>query len=96
MMITVDKLVAFGLVLVYSLIGLVTGGFVMLPGLAISLLPPLTLIWFADELGDFTGYVGRGGVVDQTSPPFLIAGFGWIVLIGMPIYVLFFSGGGGP
>lgn len=94
MMITVDKLVALGLVVVYGTIGLVMGGFILLPGLAISLLPPLGLIWFADELGDFTGYVGRGGVVDQTSPPFLIAGFGWIVLIGLPIYILFFSESG--
>ena len=94
MMVTVDKLVALGMVVVYTLIGSVMGGLVMLPGLAISLLPPLGLIWFADELGEFTGYVGRGGVVDQTSPPFLIAGFGWIVLIGLPIYIVFFSGGG--
>jgi len=37
------------------------------------LLLPLALIWFPEQLGSFTGYVGRGGDIDTETPPGLVS-----------------------
>ncbi|MEN6496670.1 MAG: hypothetical protein ABFD16_20465 [Thermoguttaceae bacterium] len=54
------------------------------------LLLPLALIWFPEELGSFTGYVGRGGRIDTETPPGLVSFMGWFFLVGMPVlgYIL--------
>ncbi len=46
---------------------------------------PLLMIWFPDALGNFTGYIGRGGNVDVRTPPGLMAALGWIALLGLPL-----------
>ena len=51
----------------------------------VYLLIPLSLIWFPEFFGSFTGYVGRGGNIDTESPPFLVAFFGWCFLVGFPL-----------
>jgi hypothetical protein len=51
-------------------------------GFVVILLFPLALIWFPEELGSFTGYVGRGGYIDTESPPALISFMGWLFLVG--------------
>ena len=51
--------------------------------LASSLLPlliPLALIWFAEVLGSATGMIGHGRV-NAPTPPAMVAGFGWVVLL---------------
>jgi hypothetical protein len=44
------------------------------------LLLPLALIWFGDELGDYTGPVPRG-YVDQKTPGCVLKFFGWGLLL---------------
>src|SRR6478672_1064689 len=39
--------------------------------LAVVLLVPLGLIWFPEEVGGFTGYVSRGGYINNETPPAL-------------------------
>ena len=56
---------------------------------ALALLFPLALIWFSETLGDFTGNIGRGGIVNTRSPSWMIAGIGWLILIGLPLLTLF-------
>jgi deoxyribodipyrimidine photolyase-related protein len=58
--------------------------------LNLGLLLPMGLIWFPEEIGGFTGYVGRGGRIDTETPPFLVSAAGWILLVGVPaaIYLL--------
>ncbi|MHC4876984.1 MAG: hypothetical protein ACYTGL_10830 [Planctomycetota bacterium] len=51
-------------------------------GLPAVALIPLALIWFGDELGEFTGMTGRGYVSEQT-PGWMVKGFGWIVLFAL-------------
>jgi hypothetical protein len=51
----------------------------------LCLLPILALIWFGDALGSFTGYVGRGGTIDQESPGCLVCALGWFLLVGIPV-----------
>lgn len=43
------------------------------------MLPPFLLIWFAEALGSYIGPV-RGGYVNKETPPWLLAGFGFLVL----------------
>ena len=51
----------------------------------IGLLFPLALIWFAEPLGQYTGYVGRGGYIESPTPSFLVAAVGWIWIIAILI-----------
>lgn len=46
---------------------------------------PLALIWFAEPLGSFMGYAGRGGSITQETPARMIAGVGWLLLIGLAV-----------
>jgi hypothetical protein len=55
-------------------------------GLAGVLSVPLALIWFPDEIGCFTGSVGRGGQIDAESPPALVSLMGWVFLVGPPLF----------
>jgi len=56
----------------------------------VVLLFPLTLIWFPDELGSLTGYIGHSGHIDTGTPPILVSIMGWLFLVGLPVlmYVL--------
>ena len=54
--------------------------------ISLFLLIPLALIWFPDEIGSFTGYVGRGGNIDRETPPIMITVMGWIFLVGLPLF----------
>ena len=57
----------------------------------VVLLLPLALIWFPDELGRFTGYVGRGGNIDTETPAVLVAFMGWFFLVGLPVLFYFLN-----
>jgi hypothetical protein len=57
----------------------------------IVLLLPLALISFPDELGRFTGYVGRGGNIDTETPAVLVAFMGWFFLAGLPVLLYLLS-----
>jgi len=56
----------------------------------LGLLLPLALIWFPEQLGSFTGYVGRGCNIQTETPSILVSVMGWMILIGLPalIYLL--------
>lgn len=43
----------------------------------------VALIWFPEELGSFTGYLGQGANIDTETPPILLKVLGWCLLIGM-------------
>jgi hypothetical protein len=64
----------------------IDGGFTMdvLKG-CIILLFPLVLIWFPEELGSFTGNIGRGGNISTETPAFLISIAGWFFLLAIPV-----------
>jgi hypothetical protein len=50
-----------------------------------AVLLPLSLIWFPDELGNFTGFIGYGEYVDSKTPSFIISCAGWFFLVVFPI-----------
>jgi hypothetical protein len=53
-------------------------------------LAPLVLIWFDEELGDFTNSRGPsyGQGIDTQSPASAVAALGWIGLVAAPILLL--------
>jgi hypothetical protein len=55
------------------------------------LLIPLGCIWFPEQLGSYTGYVGRGGDIDTETPPGLVSAMGWFFLIGYPVLIYFLA-----
>jgi hypothetical protein len=57
----------------------------------VALLLPLALIWFPDELGKLTGYVGRGGNINTETPPLLVSVMGWFLLLGLPVLLYLLS-----
>jgi len=59
--------------------------------LSICLFIVLCLIWFGEQMGSFTGYVGRGGNIDVETPGWIVCLFGWVLLIGIPIILYFMN-----
>lgn len=53
---------------------------------SLFLLVPLALIWFPDLIGSAVGG-GRG--VNAESPPLVVAGMGWLLLLGAPVAAYF-------
>lgn len=51
----------------------------------LALLLPLCLIWFPEQIGGFTGYVGRGGNINCETPAILVSLAGWFLLVGAPV-----------
>jgi hypothetical protein len=59
---------------------------------AIGVLIPITLIWFPETIDDLflrSRYWGTRSVNRSPSAPWLIVAMGWLLLIGVPLYVLF-------
>ena len=54
----------------------------------LAMLLPLALIWFPQQLGEFTGYVGHGGQIDTQTPAWMVAGAGWFLLVGLPLLLI--------
>ena len=51
---------------------------------------PLSLIWFPEYWGNFTGSL-RGPSIDQKSPPSVVAACGWFFLLAYPILLLWIA-----
>ncbi|TWT51461.1 hypothetical protein Pla22_42390 [Rubripirellula amarantea] len=51
---------------------------------------PVSLIWFPEYWGQYTGYL-RGTYIDERSPPILISLLGWAFLVPLPLLVAWVS-----
>jgi hypothetical protein len=49
---------------------------------------PLGLILFAEQLGDFRGYIPRAGDIDTKTHPAILEAIGWLILLVLLIFVL--------
>ena len=91
MQITIGKILTLLIAIGYA-VGMVVDAHGVTPDVAkgcVVLLLPLALIWFPEELGSVTGYVGRGGNIDTETPPILVSIAGWFFLIGLPVLIYF-------
>ena len=50
---------------------------------------PLALIWFADEIGAIKDCREGNMYIDQETPGIIIAFFGWLILLGVPAWLLY-------
>ena len=59
--------------------------------LILPVLFPVALIWYPKEINEFTlGLYGEGATINAPTPAFLISGFGWLILLGLSISIIFF------
>mgnify|MGYP000193043558 CR=1 FL=1 len=72
---------------VVAMLFAVGGATVEIAKTSLALLVPIALIWFPEELGDFTGSVGRGGFVNSRTPAVLLSAMGWFLLVGFPAVI---------
>jgi len=91
MQITIGKILGLLIALGYVVAMIVQAGGITLTVFkgCMVLLLPLALIWFPDELGSLTGYVGRGGNINTETPPILVSIAGWFFLVGLPVLMYF-------
>ncbi len=83
------KFGSLAIALIYAWGAFVVAGVGAALACSLLLLAPLVLIWFAEELSEFTGWTGgMGPRVDRGSPEWAIAGIGWIALIAAPLGLL--------
>jgi hypothetical protein len=91
--IPVDQIAATIIAILWLLCVLVAAGFdAAFTGL-ITLVWPLAMIWFADEIGSITGFV-RGHYINQETHPSLIKILGWGILlciVGASLYGAIYS-----
>ena len=83
MKITLGKILSVGIAIGYSILAIHWGG----PRYwkwSLGLLLPLALIWFADAIGNLTGYY-KSGYVNVQTPAAIVSLIGWFFLVGVPI-----------
>jgi hypothetical protein len=51
---------------------------------------PLSLIWFPEHWGNYTGFF-QGQYIDQKTPPVVISCMGWFFLIVFPLLLYWIS-----
>jgi hypothetical protein len=50
--------------------------------LLLAVIPPIILIWFPEQVDEFTfGLWDRGNRIDSHTPPLMISIFGWVILL---------------
>ena len=91
MQITIGKIIGLLIAIGYTVAMIARAGGITLQVFkgCVVLLLPLALIWFPDELGSLTGYVGRGGNINTETPPILVSMAGWFFLVGLPALMYF-------
>lgn len=85
---TISKIVAGVIAAGYAIAIVVHEGFTPHATSAALVLAPLALIWFPEELGSYTGYIGRGSTIDAETPAALVSFLGWLLLLLMGIAVV--------
>ena len=86
MEITRGKILALVVALAYVALAVALGGWDTkgVGALCLTLLGPLVLIWFPDEIGDFTRLASRIRI-ETPTPPIVISLVGWLFLVvGLP------------
>jgi len=88
-----DRLISLVIAAMVCVIAVLSGGGHALFDAVLWVVLALALIWFGDELGEYTGLM-RGSLVTAQSPGSLVRFFGWLFLIGPLLYALYllFSG----
>ncbi|UCH33572.1 MAG: hypothetical protein JSV65_13510 [Armatimonadota bacterium] len=84
----VDKVISLVIAAGYLTAAAVSGGGAEVLRTALWVGLALALIWFGDELGEYTGLM-RGHAVTSTSPGALVRFFGWVFLLAPLAFILY-------
>ena len=88
MAVTISKIVALVLAVAYVIIAGVGEGLPFAATVAVGVLLPLACIWFAEPLGELDRRVATVQPPYSPSPAWLVATLGWVLLVGIPLFVL--------
>ena len=83
-----DRVISLVLAAMICIIAVVAGGGQALVWALLWVALALAMIWFGDELGEYTGLM-RGSLVTAQSPGCLVRSFGWLFLVGPLLYVVY-------
>jgi len=87
MQVTIPKLTALVLAIAWVLAAAILGrSWTLALTVAVGTLLPLALIWFPDVIGSLRTWSTKAPI-DKPSPPWLVTTFGWLLLLGLPVYV---------
>jgi uncharacterized membrane protein YoaT (DUF817 family) len=84
---TISKIAALVLAVAYVIAAGVAESLSFAATVAVGVLLPLTCIWFAEPMGSWTGVWRRYSPISP-SPAWLVATMGWVLLVGIPLFVL--------
>jgi hypothetical protein len=56
--------------------------------IVLGVLIPLALIWFPEEIDGFFRSAANPGLSPNASPGWLVAAIGWVLLVGIPAFVV--------
>lgn len=87
MQVTIGKVLSLLVAIGYTVLAVKAGGMYGLKCSA-SLLFPLALIWFPEEIGSLSGYF-KTGYVNVQTPAIILSFIGWFFLVGLPIILYF-------
>ena len=83
MQLTIGKILSLLVSIGYAVLAVKVGGIYGLKCSA-SLLLPLALIWFPEDIGGLTGYF-KSGYVNVQTPAVIVSFIGWFFLVGLPV-----------
>lgn len=81
----VERAISIVVVLVYALLSWRSAGVGAFLGTFAICAIPLALIWFAEVIGGYTGWVGSLRTVNRASPPSWLRAAGWVLLLAPAI-----------
>ncbi len=93
MQLTIGRILSLVIAAAYAAVAISLGG-VGYWKWSLTLLLPLALIWFREEIGSMTGYY-KTGYVNVQTPGAVVAFIGWCILIGVPVLAWFLRRGHG-
>jgi hypothetical protein len=89
MNISIGRIVALLLAVGYVVAAGFSGeGWQFVVTVVLGVLIPLALIWFPEEIDGFFRLGGNPKLSPSASPGWLVAAMGWVLLVGIPLFVL--------
>ena len=76
-----NRIISLLIALVYIVVAFIAGGGQSVLYAAVFLVFVLALIWFSDEMGSYTGFIGRGPPITQQTPGCIVRVIGWFFLL---------------
>ena len=84
---TTERLLSLAVALLYAALSLISAGWGAAVTACAVLCIPVGLIWYAGQIGRYTGWGGTHRMIDGRSPAIMVRLIGWLFLL-LPLAVL--------